>query len=656
MRSCLVIAFFIHLFSLSVSAQLSPGKGPAVLLTKEFILSLNDKGEIIEWKNTGTTKNYISKDSSAPLITLVSKGQHFKPSSLFYDKKRSILKLEYASVGAYIQVRVKAKPTHLSFEIIRAEPASLIEAVIWGPIPITVHKTVGEVIGVVRDDSIALGIQVLNIKTLGGNYQNNEGSYWGRGLAAIKTHWGSILNAYTINRDRDRLVDGWNGQYPNMPVKRMKGETVVGSKIALFLCSEPKTLDRIEQIELSEGLPHPIVHGKWFKRSDLFGRSYLISSFKENEVDEMIGYTKRAGLISLYHEGPFKSWGHFVLDSAQFPNGRAGLKQCVEKAHKAGLFLGIHVLSNFINTNDPYVTPVPDPRLMSTGSAVVFSIDATQTTIPVGGDFYFTVKPSNHLRTIRIENELIQYDTIIKGYPQPYLLVGCKRGAFGTKASSHPGMQQAYKLIDHDYGVFFPNIDMQKEVAINFANLLNETGVDHFDFDGFEGGVGTGEGDYGVELFAKEIYDRVKHPVIYGTSISKSYFWHMCSYYNWGEPWYGGFNESMQQYRIDNQGLFDRNFMPHMLGWYLLTEKTTLAEMEWMLARSAAYNAGFAMVASPQALRKNPIAGQLLDAIREWELARNSGFFSKEQKEEMKDTKRNFHLVKGGRGWILKSH
>lgn len=431
----------------------------------------------------------------------------------------------------------------------------------------------------------------------------------------------------------------------------MAGETVVGSKIAIFTCPEKETLDRIEQIELAEGLPHPMVNGKWFKRSDLFGRSYLISSFKEDEVDEMIGYTKKAGLISLYHEGPFKSWGHFVLDSSQFPNGREGLKKAVDKAHEAGLFLGIHVLSNFINTNDPYVTPVPDARLMSTGSATIKQIDAVQTTIPVSSGFYFKKQPSNHLRTIRIGTELIQYDSVTE--VPPYILSGCKRGAFGTQASAHKAGEKADKLIDHDYGVFFPNIDMQKEVARNFADLLNETGVDHFDFDGFEGGVGTGEGDYGVELFSKEIYDRVKHPVIYGTSISKSYFWHMCSYYNWGEPWYGGFTESMQQYRIDNQSLFDRNFMPHMLGWYLLTEKTTLSDMEWMLARSAGYNAGFAMVASPQALRKNPLTPQLLEAIREWEAARNSGYFTEEQKQGLKDPKRAFHLIKKDKSWEL---
>jgi hypothetical protein len=138
----------------------------------------------------------------------------------------------------------------------------------------------------------------------------------------------------------------------------------------------------------------------------------------------------------------------------------------------------------------------------------------------------------------------------------------------------------------------------------------------------------------------------VKHEFINGTSGSRHFYWHIGSYYNWGEPWYGGFKESMQQYRIDNQALFDRNYMPHMLGWYLLAENTTLSEMEWMLARAAGYNAGFAMVARPQALRKNPLTPVLLDAIREWENARNGSAFSKAQQEKLKDPKNEFHLEK----------
>jgi hypothetical protein len=91
-----------------------------------------------------------------------------------------------------------------------------------------------------------------------------------------------------------------------------------------------------------------------------------------------------------------------------------------------------------------------------------------------------------------------------------------------------------------------------------------------------------------------------------------------------------------------------------MLGWYLLAENTTLSEMEWMLSRAAGYNAGFAMVARPAALRKNSQTNQLLDAIREWELARNGNAFTKAQQEQLKNPKNEFHLEKRSEGkWTL---
>jgi hypothetical protein len=110
----------------------------------------------------------------------------------------------------------------------------------------------------------------------------------------------------------------------------------------------------------------------------------------------------------------------------------------------------------------------------------------------------------------------------------------------------------------------------------------------------------------------------------------------------------------MQEYRISNQELFDRNFIPHMLGWYLLTENTTPGEMEWMLARAAGYDAGFAMVARPDAIRANPLSSHLLDATWEWETARLSGAFSEGQKERLKNPKNEFHLEKvSGSQWNL---
>ncbi len=644
-KKILPVLFF--LFVLNVHAQ------QLQLSSGSLKLILDKKGFLNELINTESGKNYLYSDTTAPLLTLVSKKVHFIPSSLVYNKSSSTISLKYELAGVNIDIKVLSKKTHMVLEIVKATPEKNIDAIIWGPFPTTIKKTVGEVIGVVRDDEIAIGMQVLNVKTLGGDYPNTEGSSWARGIAALSHSWGSSLQAYTINRNRERKVDAWGGEFKNMPVPPMKGETVVGSKIALFTCPEPKTLDWIEAITIAEKLPYPTFNKTWFKRSSLFGKSYLISSFGEKEVDEMIAYTKRAGLFSLYHEGPFKSWGHYLLDTAAFPNGKEGLKKSVDKAHAAGLHFGVHTLTNFINTNDPYVTPVPDDRLSVTGSAPLMKdINLQQKEIEVSSPEYFNQEKNNNLHTVKIGKELIRYKSVSS--QPPYKLLDCQRGAFGTTVSSHKKGETVGKLFDHAYQVFFPNLDMQREIAGNIAKLFNETGVDHFDLDGHEGCLASGQGDYAIELFAKDVFDNMKHELIFGTSNSETYFWNIGSYYNWGEPWYGGFKESMQQYRIDNQGLFERNYMPHMLGWYLLSESTTMPEMEWMLARAAGYNAGFAMVARPAALRNNPLTPQLLDAIREWETARTSNAFNNAQQEQLKNPKNEFHLEKiAGGKWNL---
>jgi len=616
-------------------------------------IGLSNTGLLTEITNPATGNNYLYKDSLSPLLTLVSNGVKYAPTSLSYTTPGNIIRLKYDPADATVEIKLVKNNTHLVLEIIKAIPETKIDAVIWGPYSTIIKKTIGEVIGVVRDDEVALGMLVLNIKTLGGDIPNNEGSTWSRGIAAKKQDWGSSLQAYSINRNRNRSVDAWGGEFKNMPVAALKGETVVGSKVALFLCSASKALENIEAVTISEKLPYPVINKTWFKKSPLFGKSYLISSFGEKDIDEMIGYTKRAGLFSLYHEGPFKSWGHYILNPEYFPNGNTGLKSCVDKAHAAGLHFGVHTLTNFINTDDPYITPVPDERLSMTGSSTLqVDIDTFQKEITVASPEYFNQEKNNNLHTVKIGKELIRYKSVTD--KEPYKLTDCQRGAYGTKISPHKKGETVGKLFDHPYQVFFPNIAMQREIARNIADLFNKTGVDHFDLDGHEGCLASGEGDYALELFAKDVYDNMKHELIFGTSNSKTYFWNICSYYNWGEPWYGGFNESMQQYRVDNQGLFDRNYMPHMMGWYLLGENTSMSEMEWMLARAAGYNAGFAMVARPEALRSNPLTPALLDAIREWELARTGNAFTNSQQDELKNTKNEFHLEKISEGkWNL---
>ncbi|MCI0523559.1 MAG: hypothetical protein L0Y37_07900, partial [Bacteroidales bacterium] len=596
----------------------------------------------IEMINTRTSTNYLNADTLSYFISVISEGVRHNPRSVKYKRNNNELRFFFEDSDVQADVKVSEREAHLTFELIKAEPASEIEGIAWGPVYTTVSGLIGESVGVVRNEESAIGMLVLNSKTLGGFF-NENGLSEGRGSLALPFRSGSSLQAYSINRDRHREVDAmW---HYDIPVKPLKGETVTGSSIVLFSCDEPDVLDRIEQVVIAEGLPYPTYKGEWTKKAFLRSRSYLISDFRESEIDEVIDYTVRGGFFSVYHEGPFKSWGHYELDSTWFPGGIEGIRRCVDKAGAAGLNFGVHTLTNFINTNDRYVSPLPDKRLAHSGYGLLKrDIAATDTVIEVSTEKYFSQKKENNVHSVLIGNEIIIYGEV--SVTEPYILYGCQRGAFGTKATQHAENDTVRKLIDHGYKVFFPDIELQREIAVRLGEFFNKTGINHLDFDGYEGCQASGEGDYAQSLFAEDFFRTLDHEFVNGTSRSLPYYWYINTLCNWGEPWYGGFTESMQEYRISNQAFLSRNYYPNMLGWYMLTATTTMEEMEWMLARSAGYDAGFAMVVRMKAARGNPITSQLLDAIREWEKARLAGAFTASQRERLKDPKRMFHLEK----------
>jgi len=637
--------FIILIQYLSVSAQ------EIGLKSDGLNLSLSAKGQLTTLSNPVSGKNYLAMGEKAPLLKISIGDNWYEPTDATF--KSGIISLIYLPVKITALVKVVQKKTHLTFELIKIDANDKVNAVIWGPYPTVISKTIGEVVGVVRDGEYAIGIQALNPKTLGGVLKNSEGSVettGSRGSTAVAQTYGSSLQAFSLDRSLDRKLTVWGR--PEMPVKAIPNETTLGSKIAIFGCTEPQVLSRIGAIELAEGLPHALINGVWFKQSPETGRAYLISDFDETTVDAMLDYTQQAGLASLYHEGPFQSWGHFILDPKSFPNGIAGMKMCVDKATKKGIRIGVHTLSTFINTNDPYVTPIPDQRLSMTGSSVLTeNISAAAGEIPVASDQYFRDIKSSTLHAVKIGDEIIRFRAV--SAQVPYKLLDCQRGVFGTKASDHSKGEKAGMLFDYPYNTLFPDFELQQEIAGNLGRFFNQTGVSQMDFDGHEGCLSSGEGDYGIQIFADKVIKDTKHTLVNGTSRSSHYYWHLCHYWNWGEPWYGGFRESQGDFRLENQPFLERNYMPNMLGWFLLSSTTTAEDIEWMMARAAGYNAGFALVARYKNLQKNPNTSQLLALVKLWQEAYRTKIFSADQIVRLKNPENDFHLERNQQGWKL---
>lgn len=620
--------------------------------TRDFALAISESGQIAAMRDPRTGKNFLAPGQKAALLRVRVGHEWLEPVKASFNPPANILELSYPNSKVTAQVQVTQKKTHLVFDLVKITPADEVQAVSWGPYPTVIDKTIGELVGVVRDGAYAIGLQALNIKTLGGNLVNSSGSDYARGTVAVKTDYGSRLQAYSLDRSKPRNISMHHDTYPEVPVEPIPNETTVGSKIALFGCAEPEALSRIGEIEISEGLPHPLINGVWHKQSPETGRAYLITDFSEANIDKMLAYAQQAGLMSLYNMDAFRSWGHFEPEPKQFPNGLAGVKACADKAAKLGLRIGVHTLTSFIHTHDPYVTPIPDKRLAVAGtSTLAQAIDAAAKEIQVESKYYFTNLTHSTLHAVKIGDEILRYRDVTP--EPPYRLLDCQRGAFGTKASDHPHGATAAMLLDYPYQTLFPNFELQQEMAGNLARFFNETGVSQLDFDGHECCYSSGQGDYGIEAFSEKVFKDTKHTLVNGTSTPSHYYWHICHYWNWGEPWYGGFRESQADSRLQNQPYLERNYMPNMLGWFQLTAATTPEDIEWMMARAAGFHAGFALVATQKSLADNPKTPQLLGLIKLWQEANSNRVFTAQQVTRLQNPENDFHLEKGDTGWKL---
>ena len=649
--------------------------GKPVFRTRHAVFALDAQGRLtgILFRN----RNYMPQ--AAPLLSLRVYGKWYEPTGSDWDLRQSVLAVSFAGIGAEVKVAIREKETHITLELIELKSAQPVELVLWGPYPTTIGETVGEIVGVVRDAECAIGIQALNVKTLGG-YPTEEsdvepdsleaddtGSYPGlpaelktkqrwRGDTARHTASGSELQCYCRNRDHSRVISNWGWEKYDAPAFDDGG--IVGSKIALFASPAGEALAMLGAIEIAEGLPHPMLEGVWAKQSRHATDSYLIADFGEASIAHAIAMTKRAGLKYLYQSSPFETWGHFKLKPDLFPRGWDGFRYCVEEGRKAGVKVGFHMLSNFITTNDAYVTPKPDPRLARVGTdKLARAVDALQTEIAVDEPGYF--RKHSALNAVVIDEELIQYEGVSS--EMPWRLLKCVRGAFGTAAAQHAKGAGVGRLLDHDYKVFLTDPGLCVEVARNLGSFCNYTGAQQTSLDGLEGNWSTGMGQYGCSLFTKKWWDEMRPEIreafINDASMPHHFTWHIATRYNWGEPWYAGFRDSQTMLRMKNQILYARNLIPRMLGWFSIRKETTLEDAEWLGARSAGFDAGFALAISFESQAQQAAAADvaiapdklaILDAIRRWETARQSGAFPEELKASLQDVTREFHLSDAG--------
>jgi len=648
----------IFLLLLLVLIQCIPASSQIRFNTKYIQLELNKKGYLTSLYDPVNRKEYVFQDKGNrinPLLVLHNEYSILYPDSMDYNKEGNIITLFYGSEAVRALIKVNGDSTHVSFELLSVQGMEPL-AIMWGPYATRITSTIGETIGVVRNEEYALGIQALNMHTMGGILHEYD---------AVVNNDNSHFRELNFNRAAT-LIDG---RSELRAYTREREGGIRNSKIALFGCPQDMVLDIIGHIELAETLPHPMYKGTWGKVSPVMKENWMMTTFNEETIDEVIGFARKANLTSIHMMGPFETWGHFQLNKKKFPNGLDGLKACVEKAAQYNISIGIHSLSNFISTNDPYVTPVPDPRLAcDIKTTLTQGIDSLATTLFIEdssgfGDFIARKKSwnrmrKNHLKTIRIDKELIQYGSV--SHDKPFRLLDCQRGAFGTVPAPHQLNAEVGKLWDHDYKVFFPSFEMQREMAIRLAEIINYTGIKEISFDGLEGCFFSGYNMYASVQFVKECASRWDHEVFCDASIINHNLWHYFSRMSWGDENYQSATR-VGTLKFKNQAFYSRNYIPPMMGAGLkLTTFTrnrlasTVDDAEWQLSKNAGYDAGYGIGINLHTMKNLGNLDDIIQIANIWEEARSLHAFSEAQKERLRDPAGEWHLEKiTPKKWLL---
>ena len=628
------------------------------LKTKSTEILVNQKGY---FSSVQVDKKEILGSGEYPLLTIGMGHQLLVPVNMVSND--SILRLRLSD-GEEVVLRYRQSDVCITLEV--KDIPQQYETLIYGPLGVNIHEVVGDVVGVAQGQGVAFGFQALDIKTNGGIPEEygalvtRHYGYTGKKaqlsvaniadyrLAATDTGDGAVFQFSVRKRDKEEYRSAL--QFKKSLALPVEGEDgmIKGSKIAMFGCRQEDALARIGEIELEQGLPHPLFNGEWGKTSRAAMKSYLISDFSENNLDMVLDKAEMAGFKYIYHSGPFSDWGHFNWNSSFTRDGDEGVKRMVDKAKAKDINMGVHTLSNFITTNDSYVTPVPSKHLQKQGVLTLKEdITESQTDIRIQKNDLFEIPLS--LNTLQIDDELIIYNKVEKE-ADFFLLKECKRGAFKTKASSHSSKTPLFKLSDHAYKVFFPDLALQDTLADRIAGLMNKTGLSQISFDGLEGCSYTGHDEYATSRFVTRCYTPFDHNVINDASRLNHNLWHIHTRMNWGEPWGEAMRTGQVANRIKNQDFFQRNLFPRMLGWFLIRladrkfECSTLEDVEWALSEAAGFDAGYAMTINTATLNRHGQIDQLLQAIKHWDRLREAQAFTEEQKQRLKDPQTEWHL------------
>ncbi len=636
----------------------STGKRDIIVIGNgAFRYEISSAGKNISFKDKTTGTDYLDAKEDTYCAYFVKKGTRQNVTSV--TKRGRHLFLEFSDAGVNADILVKKSRDRISFTVneITGDP----ESVAFLNIPLTLE-------GMPYESFSACALS-MNLYT------------HVRQIPALQTHlWAACYSKFGLN----------------------------GAEVTLVGAPPDEILPLIRDvISKADDIPFSDKGGAWALMEKEGYGSYLMNfgTLTEETVDDWINMCRNLGFnqIDNHGGGDFFRFGDFMLNPEKWPDGWESFKRINDRLHEAGISSIFHTYAFFIDKNSLYVTPVPSKGLASFSTFTLAGplgendseMIVNESTAGISTTTGFFVRNSVSLR---IGTEIIEFSGIT--YEPPYKFTGLKRGACGTKASSHSSGNTAYHLREM-FGRFVPDpgSSLFETVAAGTASIVNQCGFDGIYFDAIDGSdILGGEEDfwyYGTK-FIFEVAKRLKNPVGMEMSSMSHHWWHYRSRWQaWDRPVRGykrfvdihtaaikstrlflpaviksnenehglwrGHTPLIDKYAgIENGGLL----LPLHLGWWgnqtwnpPQVEPTFPDDVEYLCCKMLGNNAGASMLGGidRKNLDANPLFRQLVDIIRQYEELRHSNYFSDTIKTLLRQPGKEFSLFRDYDGnWNFK--
>ncbi|HTQ09574.1 MAG TPA: hypothetical protein VMI31_05840 [Fimbriimonadaceae bacterium] len=692
--------------ALPVLASGSAASGKGIDLEDRYArIQIDGQGFITSLTSRGRVREYCPKGHPSPVMSLSAAGREVDPvraESVGHGK----IRLSYPNGSAAI-VKASAEDRYFRFQLLSLSNRAKVDSIVWGPVHTTISRTIGDLIGVVRDGSWAIGMLGLNDNTIagppvdgdcygmgyiihspdpkkypvpppykegqrfniGGNGVSDVAFYshpeeyfqmiFGTG-AKLEPAFGSTLAYHARDRRKPytylfSLLPGFPGSRPRHQISDPVDADYLGSAVALYACPDAEGLSTIGAIQVAEHLPHPMFDGKWVRDPSLLKPD--IAWYGPH--DRMIEYARALGLKSVQDEGQGEYYANpadlWLGPRVGFSDGRKlSYKEFLDQA--PDIQYGLHTLCLFLQPGRcTDVTPNASPDLQTVlRTKLANDISATDTRLAVtdpsflGEDGTWPMRDGSN--TLRIGTELLTYTSIVKNELQ-----GVKRGYDGTTAQAHRAGDELDKLQMNCYNGFVPDMRLIPAYADYYAKAMAENGMGYIDFDGLESTLYQNQGYYGVRVFFRRLFDTYaklsggKCPRVMGSCVFAG-GWDYMSVCNVG----GGnnmFDPIFNRWGIEGKDVrygFSDSYFPPTFGIQDFHSNWTVYDVENLQAKAIGWGATYMLGLSQNVVEKSGEKDAIFKAFRIWGDARESGVFSPAVKNELADLTKKFHLEPTG--------